>query len=185
MPVPTKLRNPTICGWGDPFHSYLTHAQDAQVEKTLPREQNFITFNIIDKNWKQYLGLLVYLIPTTSQNLIMWSIQRKNRTQIKRNMKYRVSHLKLTQVIWLCWGYIFWFLLIFLVLQVHEIGTFMSNSSVFIFLMLRALYRMICKNVKSFFGENSLNVTNVKLFSNFFFGDLGVLLIVFWFRPLT
>ena len=45
----------------------------------------------------------------------------------------------------------------------------MSNSSVFIFLMLRALYRMICKNVKSFFGENSLNVTNVKLFSKIFF----------------
>ena len=26
MPVPTKSRNPTICGWGDPFHSYLTHS---------------------------------------------------------------------------------------------------------------------------------------------------------------
>ena len=23
MPVPTKWRNPTICGSGDPFHSYL------------------------------------------------------------------------------------------------------------------------------------------------------------------
>ena len=43
----------------------------------------------------------------------------------------------------------------------------MSNSSVFIFLMLRALYRMICKDVKSFFDENSLNVTNVKLFRRF------------------
>ena len=38
---------------------------------------------------------------------------------------------------------------------------------------------MICKNVKSFFGENSLNVTNVKLFSKFFFGNLGVLLMPF------
>ena len=27
MPVPTKWRNPTICGSGDPFHSYLTHSQ--------------------------------------------------------------------------------------------------------------------------------------------------------------
>ena len=45
----------------------------------------------------------------------------------------------------------------------------MPNSSVFIFLMLRALYRMIPKNPKLFFGENSLNVTNVKLLSNFFF----------------
>ena len=26
MPVPTKSRNPTICGSGDPFHSYLTHS---------------------------------------------------------------------------------------------------------------------------------------------------------------
>jgi hypothetical protein len=31
--------------------------------------------------------------------------------------------------------------------------------------MLRALYRMICKNAKSFLGKNSLNVSNVKLFS--------------------
>ena len=42
-------------------------------------------------------------------------------------------------VIWLCWGYRFWFFLIFLVLQVHELGTFMPNSSVFISLMLRPL----------------------------------------------
>ena len=26
MPVPTKSRNPTICGSGDPFHSYLAHS---------------------------------------------------------------------------------------------------------------------------------------------------------------
>ena len=26
MPVPSKWRNPTICGSGDPFHSYLTHS---------------------------------------------------------------------------------------------------------------------------------------------------------------
>ena len=45
----------------------------------------------------------------------------------------------------------------------------MPNSSVFIFLMLRALYRMICKNSKSYFCKNSLNVQNVKPLSNFFF----------------
>ena len=84
-------------------------------------------------------------------------------------MTYRVSHGKVNKVIWLCWGYGFWFLLIFWVLWVNEKGTFMPNSPVFIFLMLRALYRMICKNTKSFFGKNSLNVSNVKLFSNFFF----------------
>ena len=26
MQVPTKSQNPTICGSGDPFHSYLTHS---------------------------------------------------------------------------------------------------------------------------------------------------------------
>ena len=26
MPVPTKSLNPTICGSGDPFHSYLAHS---------------------------------------------------------------------------------------------------------------------------------------------------------------
>ena len=45
----------------------------------------------------------------------------------------------------------------------------MPNSSVFIFLMLHALYRVICKNSKSIFGKNSLNVQNVKPLSNFFF----------------
>merc|ERR1719362_2451667 len=45
----------------------------------------------------------------------------------------------------------------------------MPNSSVFVFLMLNALYRMICKNTKSLVGKNSLNVSNVKLFSNSFF----------------
>ena len=49
---------------------------------------------------------------------------------------YRVSHSKEGKVILLWWGYRFWFLLIFLVLHVHEIGTFMPNSSVFIVFML-------------------------------------------------
>ena len=39
----------------------------------------------------------------------------------------------------------------------------MINSSVFIFLLLRALDRMICKSFKKFFAKKSLNVTNVKL----------------------
>ena len=37
-------------------------------------------------------------------------------------------------------------LLIFLVLRVHEIGTFMLNSSVFIFLILHVLYGSICQH---------------------------------------
>ncbi len=50
----------------------------------------------------------------------------------------------------------------------------MPNSSVFNFLMLCALYRMIYRNPKLFFGKNSLNVSNVKLLSNFFFNNFWV-----------
>ena len=82
---------------------------------------------------------------------------------------YRVSHSKPSKVILLWRRYRLWFLLIFWILRVHEKGTFMLNSSVLIFLMLCALYRMICKNAKWFFGKNSLNVSNVKLFSKSFF----------------
>jgi hypothetical protein len=38
----------------------------------------------------------------------------------------------------------------------------MLNSSVFIFLMLHALYRLLCKNTKSFFGKNSLKFKYIK-----------------------
>ena len=79
-----------------------------------------------------------------------------------------MSHSKPSKIILLWWRYRLWFLLIFWILRVYEKGTFMLNSSVFIFLMLRALYR-ICKNAKSFFGKNSLNVSNVKLLSISFF----------------
>ena len=41
------------------------------------------------------------------------------------------------------WGYKFQFLQIFWVLRVYGIGVFMPISSVFILLMLRALYRMM------------------------------------------
>ena len=49
----------------------------------------------------------------------------------------------------------------------------MPNSSVFIFLMMRALY-MICKNSNSFFSKNSLNVPNVNLFSILFLAFLCI-----------
>ena len=61
--------------------------------------------------------------------------------------KYRVSHSKEYKVILLWWGYRFWFLLIFWILRVHEIGAFMPKSSVFIFLMLRALYGSISQHL--------------------------------------
>ena len=56
----------------------------------------------------------------------------------------------------------------------------MPNSSVFIFLMLRALYRMIYQNEKSFFSKNSLSVPNVKLFSIFFFNVFGFSMPFWW-----
>jgi len=101
--------------------------------------------------------------------VILWSFE-KLRCKWKMKFIYRVSHGKVNKVTWLCWGYIFWSLLILSILHVHEIWPFMPNSSVFIFLMLRALYRIICKSAKSFLGKNSLNVSNVKLFSKNVFG---------------
>jgi hypothetical protein len=61
---------------------------------------------------------------------------------------YKVSHGKVNKVMCLCWGYTFWFLQIFWIIRVYEIGPFMPSSSVFIRLMLCALYRMISKHSK-------------------------------------
>jgi hypothetical protein len=96
------------------------------------------------------------------------------------NLRYRVSHSKEGKVILLWWRYRFWFFLIFWVLRVHEIDPFMPNSSVFIFFMLRALYRMICKSSKKKFGKKSLNVPNVRLLSNFFFNIFGFFMPFWW-----
>ena len=61
----------------------------------------------------------------------------------------------------------------------------MPNSSVFIFLMLCGLlYSMICKNWKKKIAKNGLNVTSVKLLSNFFFNDFGCFLMLSCFQPL-
>ena len=95
----------------------------------------------------------------------------------KSYFSYRVSHSKEEKVILLWWGHRVWFLLISWVLHVHEIDSFMPNLSIFIFLMLSALYRMICKNSNSFFSKNSLNVPNVNLFSIFFSTFLAFLCI--------
>ena len=76
---------------------------------------------------------------------------------------YLIAKIDIVILLW--WAYKYWFLLVFWILRVHERGAFMPNSSVFIFLILRSLYRMIYKNPKLFFGKNSLNVLNVKLLS--------------------
>jgi hypothetical protein len=56
----------------------------------------------------------------------------------------------------------------------------MLNSSVFIFFMFRALYRMICKSSKKNFGKKILNVPNVKLLSKFFFNNFGFFKPFWW-----
>ena len=63
------------------------------------------------------------------------------------SLTYRVSHSKVSKVILLWWGYRFQFLLILWILWVHGIGAFMPKSSIFIFLMLRALYGSISENL--------------------------------------
>ena len=92
---------------------------------------------------------------------------------------YRVSHCKVYKVILLCWGYRFWFLLKFWILRIHEIGPLIPKSSVFICLMLRALYRIVYKNSMIVFAKKSLNVPNVKLLS-FFFNIFGFLMLFWW-----
>ena len=60
----------------------------------------------------------------------------------------------------------------------------MPSSSVFIFLMIRAIYGPKCKHSKKLFGRKSLNVTFVKLFSKYFFQSFLDFLMPFWFGPL-
>ena len=50
----------------------------------------------------------------------------------------------------------------------------MPNLSVFIFLVLLTLYRMICKSSKNIFVKKSLNVPNVKQLSIFLFQNFWV-----------
>ena len=60
---------------------------------------------------------------------------------------YRVSHSKEGKVFLLWRGYRFWFLLVFWVVCVNEIGTFISSLSVFICLKMRTIYGSICNNL--------------------------------------
>ena len=85
-----------------------------------------------------------------------------------RQGPYRVSHSKVNKVILRCWGYRFWFLLVFWILRFHEVWPFMFQSSVFIELIFCAIYGQKCKHANKMFGESSLNIPFVKLFSIFF-----------------
>ena len=61
----------------------------------------------------------------------------------------------------------------------------MPSSLVFIELMVHACYSPLCKNAKDKFGKKkSLNVSNVKLLSNFFFNVFGFFQVIFRFGAL-
>ena len=97
-------------------------------------------------------------------------------------LTYRVSHSKEGKVILLWWGDRFWFLLIFWVLLVHEIDSFMPHSSFFIEILMLAFYGPKCKKAKINFGKKSLNVHSVKLFSKLFFQRFWVFFVLFLFQ---
>ena len=121
-----------------------------------------ICFHSFSSKWYDYLKISYKF---RIGNLWKHVVSSLNVIDFFGDLKYRVSHSKEGKVILLWWGYRFWFLLIFWILHVHEIGAFMPNSSVFIYFMFRTLYRMIYRIPKLFFGKNGLNVPNVKLLS--------------------
>ena len=63
-------------------------------------------------------------IRETSRFVVSWLV-------VGYPVSYRVFNNVLTQFRQLCWEYRLWFVLIFWVLCVHEIGKFMPNSSIF------------------------------------------------------
>ena len=114
---------------------------------------NFITKNLSNcrgiKKSSEYIHLFGFLfcvkyynrskyirdirnIQSSGSNRVRFALHTLRLFQI-----YRVFHSKEEKMILLWWGYRFWFLLIFWVLCVYEIGPFMPNSPVFIFLKLR------------------------------------------------
>ena len=101
----------------------------------------------LDNNWGNKINFKTTKRVLYRLHIICSSVFITHSTLFCQSEKsYRVSHSIGLKVILLWWGYIFWFLIPFWILQVHEIGAFMPNSSVFIFLMLRALYWMISKS---------------------------------------
>ena len=112
------------------------------------------------------------------QYVIIYYGQRHHFTIVD----YRVSHSKEGKVNLLWWGDRFWFLLIFWVLRVHEIGSFMPHSSFFIEIMMLAFYGPKCKKAKINFGKKSLNVHSVKLFSKLVFQRFWGFFLLFLFQ---
>jgi hypothetical protein len=108
-----------------------------------PHFHGFLPFN----SWNPFF--FCGLQNNINHGTLFYEDERENKWYFvaKIVLTYRVSHSKVNKVIWLCWGYRFWFLLIFFILHVHEIWPFMLNSSIFIFFMFRALYGSITQNL--------------------------------------
>ena len=90
-------------------------------------------------------------------------------------VSYRVFNNVLTQFRQLCWEYRLWFVLIFWVLCVHEIGKFMPNFSVFIALIMRSIYGTKCKHSKKIVKKSKA----VKILSEFCFQCFWVFLCLY------
>ena len=83
-------------------------------------EKNYfdsICYSIDDTSFCDNDSLLIFLF-----KIVIWTY-----------WTYRVSYSKPIKVILLWWRYWLWFLLIFWIVCVHEKGTFMPNSPVFIY----------------------------------------------------
>ena len=79
----------------------------------------------------------------------------------------------------LWWAYWYWFLQVFWILHDHKLGAFMPNSSVFIFLMLWALYRVICKSSKKQICKKEFECNKCKVIFNFSFSMFLAFLCLF------
>ena len=120
------------------FHNYQYGIKNQEKSRKIKKNQEKSIVSIFCSFRKTKKTKLIFKRILTSK---LPYIINKNRDlfvvvdSLAEKAIYRVSHGKVNKVIWLCWGYSFWFLLIFWVLCVHVKGTFMLNSSVFIFLM--------------------------------------------------
>ena len=132
-----------------PMQKNVANAMAAKCSSQKEEDHLIIIISSVARPEQCTKKMISHFEPSKSIIILHSNIQQNNHTiwyGRKSSQIYRVSHSKVSKVILLWWGCTFWFLLIFWVLHVHEIGAFMPNSSVFIFLMLRALYWMISKS---------------------------------------
>ena len=99
----------------DPFFQYC---QPAQIHKNLPPRDFSSTHAYEDPAW---IGICHLLLKNQKKRSTI-------TTFVVDFIFYRVSHSKEWKVILLWWAHRFWFLLIFWVLHVHQLGPFMPNQ---------------------------------------------------------